>query len=85
MRLQQCAFQCLVVVLGCSSNTLHLWRKRDLLKAHKHPSRHSWVITVDETELAKLKERAALPKGHHSRQLWLDSDPPPFTPRYSKD
>lgn len=70
--------------LGCSSNTLYLWIKRAELKAHKHPTRHSWVITADEAELAKLKQRVALPPGHHSRQLWLDSDPPPFTPHHSK-
>lgn len=74
----------LATQLGCSSLTLYLWIKRAELKAHKHPSRHSWVITADEAELAKLKQRVALPPGHHSRQLWLDSDPPPFTPPHSK-
>ena len=71
--------------LGCSSSSLHLCCKRGELKAYKHPSRHSWVITADEAELAKLKQRTALPPGHHSRHLWLDSEPPPFSPTYSKE
>lgn len=71
--------------LACSPSILYRWRRQGLLKAFKHPSCHCWVITADEAELAKLKARTDLPRGHYSRQLWLDLEPPPFTPHHSDE
>jgi DNA invertase Pin-like site-specific DNA recombinase len=59
--------------LDRSNSTLHQWCKRGWLQARWHDQSKKWVAWADEVDLERLKQRAALPAGEVSRQMWLDA------------
>jgi hypothetical protein len=62
--------------LGRSNSTLHVWRKRGWIQARRHDHGRRWVAWADKAELERLTQRCAVPAGHESHNMWLDTQPP---------
>jgi DNA invertase Pin-like site-specific DNA recombinase len=63
----------LAKAIGMPSVTLFNWLKRGWVTASRDEKTRRWVLWADETELARLKERYARPKGYYTRERWLEA------------
>ncbi|HET8680325.1 MAG TPA: recombinase family protein [Micromonosporaceae bacterium] len=64
----------LASALGMPTATVYNWIYRGWLTAHRHPDGSHWVITADQQELQRLRERRDRPPGYYTRARW--SQPP---------
>jgi DNA invertase Pin-like site-specific DNA recombinase len=54
--------------------TLYHWIRRGWVRARQRREDRRWVVWADETELKRLHRLHRLPKGDHTRRLWVEPE-----------
>jgi hypothetical protein len=59
--------------------SVYNWIYRGWVTARHHPDGKYWIITADDAELQRLRERRARPPGYYTRARWTrpPTQPPP--------
>ena len=60
----------LAAVLGMPTASVYNWIYRGWVTAHRHPDGKYWIITADDAELQRLRERRTRPPGYYTRARW---------------
>lgn len=60
--------------IGMPNVTLYHWIRRGWVKAHQRKENRRWVVWADETELKRLRRLHRLPRGYHTRRLWIEPE-----------
>ncbi len=62
--------------IGMPSVTLYHWIRRGWVSARQREDRR-WVAWADETEIERLRRLHRLPRGYHTRKLWVEDEESP--------
>lgn len=60
--------------IGMPSVTLYHWVRRGWVRAHQREEDRRWVVWADERELKRLRRLHKLPRGYHTRRLWVEPE-----------
>jgi hypothetical protein len=60
----------LATVLGMPTASVYNWIYRGWVTVRHHPDGKYWIITADDAELQRLRERRARPAGYYTRARW---------------
>lgn len=71
----------LALAIGMPGVTLYHWVRRGWVNARQREDRR-WVVWADEAEVERLRRLHRLPRGYHTRGLWVEE---PSAPPSSED
>jgi DNA invertase Pin-like site-specific DNA recombinase len=60
--------------IGMPSVTLYNWVRRGWVKARQRKKDRRWIVRADEVEIERLRRLHQLPRGYHTRRLWVESE-----------
>jgi hypothetical protein len=52
--------------------TLYHWIRRGWVRARQREEDRRWIVWADEAEVERLSRLHRLPKGYHTRRLWIE-------------
>jgi hypothetical protein len=58
--------------IGMPNVTLYHWIRRGWVWAHQRKEDRRWVVWADQAELERRRRLHRLPKGYHTRRLWIE-------------